>query len=478
MAAPRRVPSLKRVVGFGATIIGIVALVTCGVLAYMSWALHRSGKLLSESTESVVLAADAEHDLFLIERVQEPIVRLSLENGIRRQLDLAQGFVSTPAEQELLDKARLEVDAYLAQRGSPEAEALFQRAQRSLGGLSSMNVVQARNALAGVRSSSQIASLVGFSVLGLLVATILGVGLWMRRNASIPLFRLAGAMAAFARRGTDVRVQETGAAELRDMSRRFNEMASSIARQDQARLTYLAAVAHDLRNPLTALQISTALLAPGRPLPPEAKLRRLLATIDAQIRRLHRMVGDLLEGARIEAGHLELRTTNTDLGHIARITHDLFAGAAPDHELSLDLPDTEVIACVDAERMEQALNNLVSNAVKYSPHGGVVRIALQEHGDEAILSVGDDGIGIPAADIDRIFEPFQRARGSDEIAPGTGLGLSVVRRIVESHGGHIVVHSVPGAGSTFEIHLPLARAMLRAGAAVDAHSSDSSHALR
>jgi signal transduction histidine kinase len=137
---------------------------------------------------------------------------------------------------------------------------------------------------------------------------------------------------------------------------------------------------------------------------------------------------------------------------------ELYQATGPSHELSLSVPETPVLLRCDGTRIEQVLNNLVSNALKYSPTGTHVEVTVLQQGEEALLSVSDQGIGISTEDQRHLFAPFRRSPDARVSAPGAGLGLSVARRIVEAHGGLIEVDSQPGKGSVFRIRLPLARA--------------------
>jgi signal transduction histidine kinase len=270
-----------------------------------------------------------------------------------------------------------------------------------------------------------------------------------------PIFDLAEAMERFGKGGLDARASERGATELREMAGRFNTMADTLARQHQERLTYLAGIAHDLRNPLGALQLSTEALASDGPLPPEDRLRRTLSVIRRQVVQLDRMTGDLLETAQIEAGRLSLAPEVIDLRSIVREVADLFEETSRIHAIHVELPDEPIVVRCDRVRIGQALTNLVSNAIKYSPRGGDVRLVAGAAAGYALLSVVDQGIGMEEEDRAHIWEPFRRARTATEGIPGVGLGLSIAKRIVEAHGGAITVESARGVGSTFSVKLPL-----------------------
>jgi signal transduction histidine kinase len=206
------------------------------------------------------------------------------------------------------------------------------------------------------------------------------------------------------------------------------------------------------------LKLSGELASPDRPAPTPEAAGKALLRVKRQAERLERMLEDLLDSVRIEAGHLELRCSERDLCEIARDVVEMFRDSSPDHSLALSLPAAPLKMTCDSLRIEQVLTNLVSNAIKYSPDGGAVRVSLSHSGSSAVLSVSDSGVGIAAADLPYIFEPFRRSGASRHQVPGAGLGLFVVRRIAEAHGGKVEVESKPGVGTTFRVQLPLAAA--------------------
>ncbi len=176
--------------------------------------------------------------------------------------------------------------------------------------------------------------------------------------------------------------------------------------------------------------------------------------IQRQVDRLARLSDALLDITRITAGRLELQRERADLAAlvrdgVARVADD---AAAARCALTVDVPDP-VEAVLDAQRMEQVIDNLLSNALKYGREAPI-SVALRREGERAVLAVADRGIGIAPEHHDRIFGRFERAVSSRRYG-GLGLGLWIVRQIVEAHGGTIRVESAPGAGSTFTVELPL-----------------------
>ncbi|HYF72672.1 MAG TPA: HAMP domain-containing sensor histidine kinase [Nocardioides sp.] len=218
---------------------------------------------------------------------------------------------------------------------------------------------------------------------------------------------------------------------------------------------FVASVSYELRTPLTSIVGYVSILLERDDLPPDVMAQ--LEVVARNTGRLHRLVSDLLHTARSDEGQMPVVRVPTDLAAIAR---DCVAGAAPTAArngvtLELDAPETLVVMA-DEERMGQVVDNLVSNAVKYTLAGGHVQVRLAIDGNRAELCVADTGIGIAAADRDRLFTRFFRSRQAEERSiQGVGLGLSITKSIVESHGGRIEVQSELDAGSVFRVRLPL-----------------------
>ena len=236
----------------------------------------------------------------------------------------------------------------------------------------------------------------------------------------------------------------------------LNETTRALADQRKQQLTFIAGVAHDLRNPLSGLKITVDLLHELEPsLASRESGARALGVLRRNIDRLTRMVDDLLDTSRIEAGGVALCFEDgVDLREAARSAVELYGGTSPRHAVRLEVPEAPVTIRADPTRLDQVVGNLVSNAIKYSPEGGDIVVRVEKRGADAILAVCDRGVGIPPEEHARIFEPFRRAGRAADLAPGAGLGLSVVRRIVEAHGGHVELQSAPERGSEFRIVLP------------------------
>ena len=227
---------------------------------------------------------------------------------------------------------------------------------------------------------------------------------------------------------------------------------------DQRKNDFLATLAHELRNPLAPIRNAVELLRMKGPLPQDK--RGPVEVIDRQARALTRLVDDLLDISRITQNRLELRREPASLTAIveAAVESSRPLIDAGGHTLHLKLPDEPIVLLADVTRIAQVISNLLNNSARYSDKRGHIHVEVRREGVEAVITVVDEGIGIPSTMLHRVFDMFvQVDRGHERGRGGLGVGLALSRQLVEMHGGRITAHSGgPGLGSTFEVHLPIA----------------------
>jgi signal transduction histidine kinase len=447
--------TLKRVLSLAFTALVALLVATSGALILTTTRLDRTVHALGEGIESVRLGYEIELALLSHERAVNGYGRAMAESDLRQMLVEADVHIGSEQERAILDESVRRVEAYL---GSAEPDAqhrqLFERALERVREFVQLNVAQSASERAASARWDRWAHAFGLSTVAVSMLGAVVVLFWLRTTTFRPALHIAGAVRRLASGDKGARAPEEGAHELRIIARHVNEMAEAQADQEKTRLTFLAGVAHDLRNPLGALKMATAAIPPEKPLPSEDRIRQTLGRVQRQIDRLERMVWDFLDASRIEAGILDVRPERCDLREVATAVIDLFRPVAGAHQLVLALPDEPVHCRCDPGRVEQVFTNLVSNAIKYSPNGGRIELRLRRAGDRVRVSVSDEGTGIAPAGLSQLFEPFGRRGASKESIPGVGLGLYVSRRIVEAHGGAIEVESTLSRGSTFHVVLP------------------------
>jgi signal transduction histidine kinase len=300
---------------------------------------------------------------------------------------------------------------------------------------------------------------------------LLGLGatltaLLVFRPAHKRLRTLEQAARALGEGRTDVRATEAGGDEVSSLARTFNHMASdlesratALAASDRARRQLLADVSHELMTPLSAIRGYVETLGmPDVPLDPDTRIR-YLGIVEQETHKLEAIIGDLLDLARLEGGGDRLRAEPVAV-------EDLFNRVVDRHRpvlrergitLTLDIADGTPRIRGDAARLEQALQNVAANAIRHTPSGGQVKLAAEAAPDGVLIAVRDTGGGIPDDHLPRVFDRFYKvdaARSGTDEPSGSGLGLSIVRAIIERHGGSVTARNAPEGGAVFELRLP------------------------
>ena len=232
--------------------------------------------------------------------------------------------------------------------------------------------------------------------------------------------------------------------------------AKALRELDSMRTEFLANVSHELRTPLAVIKGSANSLLQPDVIFDDQTRRDFLVSIDKDADTLTRLVDDLLMMSRLEAEALEVRKKPREIAEVIDSVKDRLDNITSRHHLRIVIPTDVPEVSIDEGRIGEELTNLVENAVKFSDEGSVITIAAQLEGPEVVMSVSDEGVGIPAELHQKIFERFfQGENRKGGRRKGTGLGLSICRGIVEAHGGRIWVESGPGKGARFCFTLPV-----------------------
>lgn len=283
---------------------------------------------------------------------------------------------------------------------------------------------------------------------------------WVTRRLLEPVDRLASAVTTAAAEERPGRIPASGLRETRLIGEAFNRMAAEVedaledVRAEQRRESqFVSDVSHELRTPLTAIRGAAETLLDGDV--DTEDQQRFLSTIAVESGRLARLADDLLALQRIEGATGELPLRRVDLRTAAERAAAMLEPLVEDRGVELAVKGSAPVVLGDADRLQQVVANLVDNASRIVGHGGHVTVSLASRPGVAVLSVIDDGPGIAAEDLPRLFDRFYRSQSTRERSSGgTGLGLAIVRAIVVAHGGTIEAHNQPEGGSRFTVRLP------------------------
>jgi len=246
------------------------------------------------------------------------------------------------------------------------------------------------------------------------------------------------------------------------LERALEHRAGLVAQKqlEQVKADFYSMVTHDLRNPVSGILTAIQVLSDGEFGPLTSEQAEIFRIIQQSASRMHRLINDYLDFASIGTGYLRLNLGDVELGEVVKASMHLIQLQAQSRNqtLTLDLPPDPVPARADTEQLLRVLDNLLSNAVKYTPDGGCITVQLCVEGGQAVFRVSDTGMGIPPEQLPALFTKYHRVPGeATRGIRGTGLGLLIVKEIVEAHGGAIRAESegVEGKGSTFIASIPL-----------------------
>ncbi|MBE1441770.1 sensor histidine kinase [Paenibacillus sp. OAS669] len=284
----------------------------------------------------------------------------------------------------------------------------------------------------------------------------------LSRKLAGPLQQMNRAALEVAGGDFSTRVPVTSEDEVGELAKSFNFMVDQLVQWEDARQEFLANVSHELRSPLTTLR--GFIIAMNDKVIPVEKYDHYLKICDNEVQRLQRLVNDLLDLARIQNGSDVFQTRPISLNEV--LGHVLTLMKSPIHEKQLVLhelipyKEEPVMVELDTDRFIQVMQNLIYNAIQFTPTGGIITVEMYKEGDQAVIWVRDTGIGMEQEELHRIWDRFYKVEHSrTSVSGGTGLGLTIVKHLVSGMKGSISVTSKPGAGTDFKLTFPLSEEM-------------------
>lgn len=306
---------------------------------------------------------------------------------------------------------------------------------------------------------SRIAELRNSIVWSVIWGGLVGIGValllafFISRRITAPIQSLASVARSLGNGDFARRAEVKSKDELGELAATFNSMAAELERADKLRRDLVADVAHELRTPLSNIKGYLEGIQDGVVKADEATLKLIYEEVEL----LSRLVEDLHELALAESGGLSL---DKQVYNLREVVQDIASAMSYQIEakrlkLKLDLPDSPALAIIDRQRVGQVLRNLISNAINFTPEGGEITLSMECRDSDIAISVADTGPGIPQEDLPYIFERFYRVdKSRSRTTGGSGLGLTIAKRLVEAHGGQLIVESTPGRGSRFTFTVP------------------------
>ncbi|MEW6033402.1 MAG: ATP-binding protein [Chloroflexota bacterium] len=351
------------------------------------------------------------------------------------------------------------VAAFLIDRATATEFARYLRHSWGMGqmmgsGMGAMMGAAEQDFLNSVRNALWIAG-------GVAVALAAIVAIFLSRQVTAPLRRLSAAARQVAQGDLSSRVTASSGDEVGSLATTFNSMVESLQHGQEMRRNLMADLAHEMSTPLAVMQSNLEAMLDGLVEPSQSNI----SSLHEEAMLLSRLVKDLRTLSLAESGRLELHLAPSDLGAVVTSVVTATEAEAKRKDISLSLQVTPGLpqAMMDSNRVSQVVVNLLANALRYTSEGGSVRVNVGHHttggtGNAGLLvSVADTGQGIAKEDLSRIFDRYyQGSQSRDRRAGGSGIGLAVVKELVEAHKGRVWVESVPGKGSTFFFTLPAA----------------------
>ncbi len=297
--------------------------------------------------------------------------------------------------------------------------------------------------------------IIGAGIAALLLSLLLAY--WLSKWVGDPLQRVVNASREMPN-GSAGSLKLEGPREVQDLIRGFNTMSTRIKTAQQSQRQFVANVSHELKTPITIIQGFAQAMLDGTVETPESEKKAAQVIFD-ESGRMHRLVVDLLEIARMDAGTFDLKHESVDMNLLFNHLIERLTPQANDRQININFSSPKLpLIYGDSDRLSQVFTNLLDNALKFTPGGGTITIRAENNSDQLRVDITDSGVGISPDQLPFIFDRFfqadpSRKGGEDHSA---GLGLAIVREIVQRHHGTITAQSSPGQGSTFTVRLPLA----------------------
>jgi signal transduction histidine kinase len=378
-----------------------------------------------------------------------------LRESIRRVRDLAAQEVAIGARAQPDRNKMLDSISDLVRSGIEQIELSLRSTTHALGTSTQERVNRSVTVSTFAWSVASIAT-------ALALVAALGIALWLILSISRPVRDLERGMHAVAdgNFGVRLRIAPLRHDEFGRLSASFEKMAAQLAQLDQLKAEFVSVASHELKTPINVIIGYLQLLQEGVYGPMTPKQQEICATLSSQAHSLSRLVRQLLDVSRFEAGGGKLDVRRVNLAAFLGDLESAFRVLALQRGVVFEIdrgPDLPTAVVWDEDRMNEVLGNLLSNAFKFTDRGGRVELAVTADDGSVHLEVQDTGAGIPAQQLPRIFDKFYQADNQASAAgKGTGLGLAIAKGIVEAHGGTISVDSTVGVGTTFMIAMPIA----------------------
>jgi signal transduction histidine kinase len=462
----------------------VLIVIAAGALKYATDRMEYRARGLQEAAHQVHLAEALRARLLNFDRLSNLIrsspnpstspfneQRAQVQGRFYHDFEELRRAASSPQRGNEIDKfgqAEKDVRAYMQERyraeaGTSDLTSLTRATSPALeAALSSLDQLANEQS---EREASQEERILTWSrrsdVISLVVMAISLVGVFAVIRASYrlifsPLLGLVTSIRRFAGGERRARAEPVRVDELSDAANSFNQMADTIATEHSRMIDFVGGVARDLRDPVHLMHANLDGMPPNRPLPPEATMRTRLAQLGREVERIDRKVETFLDESRSQLEQIDLQQDRHDARAMVQDVVELYSKFSSLHQIVGSTPAQPMCIYAEPARLTQAIGTLISNAIEFSPGGGVVNVDATVAGGEAIIAVTDHGVGLSKEEVARIFAPFRRLTKAGSPGRGTAVGLAVARRIIEAHRGRLEVESKEGAGSTFRVHLPLA----------------------